>query len=316
MMGLLAILNSLAFIGMEASFPKFVNPNEIPKIQSILQGIDQTSQVMGPAIAASASYFFPVHQLLIIGAILFAISSINMFFLGEKNKTKTISSTDIQTIENKLTIKKLFGSYQRAWLVLCARPILFQFSALTWILNVLYGATLVLVPAIALQVFNKPDHYLGLLQSITAVFSVLSFFLVPKLVEKFDLPGLGLISFSVALIGSFVISFAPNFLVLLIGAIIVHVPDGWFNVYIRSSRSLIIPKDDLGKTIGFIIIMNNGSLPLAGAIISRFSSHYSPQEIFFGFCIVSLVLTLITMMIGKKIFKYSTWMPNVSEVNA
>jgi len=51
-MGICAFFYAQAFIALEATVPKLVDQSDLSKAQSILQGIDQTSSILGPALAA------------------------------------------------------------------------------------------------------------------------------------------------------------------------------------------------------------------------------------------------------------------------
>jgi MFS family permease len=51
-MGICAFFYAQAFIALEATVPKLIDQSDLHKAQSILQGIDQTSSILGPALAA------------------------------------------------------------------------------------------------------------------------------------------------------------------------------------------------------------------------------------------------------------------------
>ncbi|MGC6633274.1 MFS transporter, partial [Escherichia coli] len=62
----------------------------MPKANSILQGVDQITMVMGPAIAVAISAYGGIDSILLVAAVLFAVSAVNYLFL----KTHDLNVTE------------------------------------------------------------------------------------------------------------------------------------------------------------------------------------------------------------------------------
>lgn len=302
MMAVLAICHSLAFISMEATLPRQLSPAEMPKAQAILQGSDQLSQVLGPAAAALAVSFMPLETLIASASAPFAISFLNALSLP---LTAAPRATEAWSF-------KLIGeTYCHAFQIVRLRPILIQLCSLTWIINVVYGTVLVVLPAIILQTYHLSERTFGILQTVSAIASIGAFFLVPRLQKAVGLVGIGAIGSVFAMGGSVVASAAPWFLLFAAGSIAVLASSGLFNVYIRTTRAQVIPKEHLGKTTGLIILINNASLPLNGVLISGMAARFSPSEILGILSLTATVLFIVVIAAGKRFIGYRTIMPSL-----
>ena len=302
MMAVLGICHSLAFISMEATLPRQLSASEMPAAQAILQGSDQLSQVLGPAVAALAVSFISLETLIALASVSFTISFLNALSLPMIEAPKATGPWSL----------KLIGeTYSQAFQIVRLRPILIQLCSLTWIINMVYGTILIVLPAIILQTYQLPERTFGILQTVSAIASIGAFFLVPRLQKAVGLVGMGAIASVFAMGGSLMASTSPWFLLFAAGSIAALASSGLFNVYIRTTRAQIIPKEHLGKTTGLIILINNASLPLNGVLISGMASSLSPSEILGILSFVAASLFILVLAAGKYFIGYKTIMPSL-----
>ncbi|MEJ1267286.1 MFS transporter [Pantoea ananatis] len=80
-MALLSVAYVLNFVATDALLPRHLSSEALPKAHSMLQGVDQITMVLGPAIAVAISSWGGIDSILIVAAVLFAISAINYLFL-------------------------------------------------------------------------------------------------------------------------------------------------------------------------------------------------------------------------------------------
>ena len=301
MMALLSVAYVLNFVATDAMLPRHIPACNLPKANSILQGVDQITMVMGPAIAVAISAYGGIDSILLVAAVLFAVSAVNYLFL----KTHDLNVTE------KIGFGTLIESNRTALKVLQQNKILLHLCALTWVVNLVYGAALVISAAVILQEFKLADSYFGALQTTAAIVTVVAFFFVPRFTHRFGLSSLGTLSFCTMILAGAVMSLSVNYAMYLAGYAVLMAFDGAFSVYLRTVRSQVIPQAHLGKTMGLIGLMNMCSVPASGALVSLLSGHFMPLQIITLILVTALILGLALIVYGRRAFGYRSWLPPV-----
>ncbi|MCP9270288.1 MFS transporter [Xenorhabdus sp. XENO-1] len=301
MMALLSVAYVLNFVSTESLLPRNLPAEELPKALSMVQGVDQITQVLGPTLAAAISLYGGINAILVVAGSLFAASAINYLFL----KSRSIS------VEGKLSLKSLIESNKIGAKVLWKNKVLLHLCALTWVVNLVYGAALVVSAAVILEEFHMADRYFGILQSSAAIVTIVAFFFVPRFVRRFGLSTLGTLSFCAMILAGILMTFSIYYLMYLLGYTLLMAFDGVFSVYLRSVRSQIIPKEHLGKTTGLIGLMNMSSVPASGVAVTFLASYFMPLEIIGIILSFALITGIILIVLGRRFFGYQSWLPPV-----
>lgn len=301
MMAILSVAYVLGFVGTEAMLPRNLDVSELPKANSMLQGVDQVTQVGGPALAAVIALWGGLTSLLAVGAVLFGVSSLILFWL----KTKPIQT------QQQFSLSALRESNRQALRVLLDNKILFHLSGLTWVVNLVYGAALVVSAAVVLKVFALSESHFGVLQTAAALTSIVTFGLVPRFAARFGLSALGVTSFCAMILSGLLLAVSGRYEIYVVGYAALMAFDGAFSVYIRTVRSQVIPQEHLGKTTGLIGLMNMCSIPMSAAAVTLLSAHFSPFGIFGMVFALAAALGIGLVWLGRSAFDYGTWLPSV-----
>lgn len=301
MMAVLSIAYILNFVGTEAVLPRNLDASELPKAHSMLQAVDQTTMVLGPALAAIVSVWGGLNPILIAGACMFGASSLLLLGL----QTRPVEKSDQQ-----FSFAALKESNRTALKVLMENKVLFHLSALTWVVNLIYGAALVVSASVVLKVFALPESHFGILQTGAAITSLAAFAAVPGLAKKYGLSMLGVVCFWAMILSGLVLALSGRFEIYVIGYAALMAFDGGFSVYIRTVRSQIIPQEHMGKTTGLIGLMNMCSIPMSAAAVALLSAYFSPFGIFGIIFAIAAVLGIALVWFGRSTFGYRTWLPS------
>ncbi|WP_407330530.1 MFS transporter [Pantoea sp. S18] len=299
MMALLSVAWVLNFVATDAMLPRHLAKDELPKAHAMLQGVDQITMVLGPAIAVAISSSGGINCILAVAAVMFSVSAGNYLFLKTHDPKET----------EKLTFRTIIQSNLMALNVLKEHKIVFHICALTWVVNLVYGAALVVSAAVVMQEFNLPDRYFGILQTTAAVVAVIMFFFIPRFAARFGLLSLGTVSFFAMIFAGIVMSLSSNYLPYLLGYSMLMAFDGAFSIYLRTLRSQVLPKEHLGKTMGLIGLMNMCSVPVSGILVSMLSGRLQPLQIVGFILVAAMALGFILIMLGRRFFGYSSWLP-------
>jgi MFS family permease len=289
------------FVGTEALLPRNLAVTDLPKANSMLQGVEQITQVLGPALAAVLSVWGGQNLILALASVLFAISG--LLFLSLK--------TAFSQSQHTFSLAAVGESNRVALRVLLDNKILLQLSALTWVVNLVYGAALVVSASVIIKGFSLPDRYFAILQGAAALASVVTFAIIPRAIEKCGISVLGSLSFCAMIISGLTLSLSRNYALYLIAYSALMAFDGAFSVYIRTIRSQIIPKDHLGKTTGLIGLLNMCSVPLSAAAVMQLSDRFTPFGIFGVIFVIAATLGFALVYFGRSAFGYPTWLPSI-----
>ncbi|CAB3775005.1 hypothetical protein [Paraburkholderia humisilvae] len=111
-------------------------------------------------------------------------------------------------------------------------------------------------------VYNESASSYAMLQTGGAVMTVLVLMFVAHSHTSPKVSGIA--SYLLIVAGGLLTAWISIPFIYSMGFMLVVGFEKMFNVFIRSSRQKLIPKEDFGKTVGFIVMLNNLTQPLAG----------------------------------------------------
>jgi MFS family permease len=276
-----AFFYAQSFIALEATIPRLVKPEYYAHAQSTVQGIEQSTVILGPCLAAFLVLFFPIFYLLLFTASVFLLAFVGTLLLKQQSTA---------TPGEVLPRKHLLREMQQGLKILTSESRLIWLVVLTIAINLVWGLALASNAAMVTGVFARSASTFGLLQTVTGVMGLLAFFVVPVLSRRFSVLALGVFAFLAMAAGGILIGITHHFAYFAIGYTLILAFDGVFNVYIRSERVKLIPQAHLGKTIGLIVLVNQLSLPLAGLLLAQFSHSLGVHGLFVILSLLALII--------------------------
>lgn len=284
MMGLLAIFNSISFITIEATVPRLFSVDQLPKAQSFLQGLDQLSQVAGPALAAIFLSLVDRASLIGFAAAGFLVSGVNIFLIGPL--------LSVSKAEAPFSAKEFFSKLQFGFKTFISKQDLIILSILAAVVNLVMGTTLAQIAPLISGVFKKSDQFFGGMTTMAAVLSILTFTQIPRIAKQISMKRLGVFSLISLVAAGLLLSQARQVEVFVAGYGLMICGCAVFNIFMRTWRAQIIPKEHLGKVIGILVLLNNFTLPLSGILVASLSPYIGSQQLIF-------VATLFMLMISS-----------------
>ncbi|MBV4365106.1 MFS transporter [Erwinia phyllosphaerae] len=303
LMALMSLCYVLNFVSIESVIPANVPREDYAKAHAKIQTVEQFSQILGPAIAIVIYSHTQVNGILLVSAVLFLLSAINLF-------TLTISSPASEKIAKPGDIIK---SNKAAFSYLFEDKKIIYLCAMTWIVNIIYGVVLAISPAIILKHFRLDSGSLGVMQSIAALASVILFYLIPKVSFRFGVTLVGQCSLLIILLSGLLLGVVDNYYLWVALYALLSAFDGGFSVYIRIMRSTVIPPAILSRVIGVVGMLNLLSIPLGGLAVSLLSEKMALQNIILMAFALSFVLTIVLLFVGRLRFGYKKYFPQVQK---
>ncbi|MCW2505720.1 MAG: putative arabinose efflux permease, family [Actinomycetia bacterium] len=271
----MSLAGAQAYVAMETSLPRFVPDSQMVRAQATIQGSEQASAVLGPALAAVLAAVLDTSDLLLITGGVFALTAANVLSLRSRLRAE-------ETGGDRPTVRAVIDGIREGAATLRGLPAMIGLVGLTMMVNLMVGVGVATAAAITTRTFGKPDSYFGTLSTTAAVLSLATFFVVPKLARKAGSFPAILGSFGLICAGGIAVSQASGFWSFAAGYAVLVGTVGVLNVFIRAERIRRIPREHLGKTIGLVILLNQASLPVAGGVVALFVNRIGPQSVVLG----------------------------------
>ncbi|MEO4027565.1 MFS transporter [Chromobacterium vaccinii] len=283
LMAICAACYAQAFIALESTVPMLVPPEQMPKAQSILQAIDYSAGVLGPALAGALSLWLAPSQLLWAACGVFAVSAAGVCTLPPMPSRAAASQPSER--------RPLFlDSLQHGFATLRQAPVLLALVALSMLVNLVVGLALSTSAAVTVGVFGKTDQVYATLQAFMGMLSIASFLLVPWLLRRASVYQLGMAAFALIISGGVLMGLASHYSIFVLGYALSFGLCGLFNVFIRTERLHWIPKEKLGRVISVIVLLNQLSLPLSGLLVTLLANRIPLQWLFIGAALLAFGL--------------------------
>lgn len=291
LMSLCAFCYAQAFVSLEITVPQLLNKEDIPRAQSLLQGIDQSAAVAGPALAGILILWWPPSHVLWIAGGAFAASAVGVLSL--RGLLTPATPAIIGPLPVKATHLSLFAGMREATKVLSQHRILPALIGLSMAVNLIIGIAMATGAAVTLGYFMQPNTSFASLQGTVGIVSVVVLAFLPWAMRYLSVYTLGMSAFLVVVVGTIIMAWSPSFHWFVLGFAITIAGVGPFNVFIRTERLYWIPKEQLGRVISMIILLNQLTLPLAGLIVALVSERMSWQTLYVTVTIAALFVFVI-----------------------
>ncbi len=295
LMGACAFFYAQSFISLEASIPILVGKENVAHAQSLLQGIEQSALIFGPLLSSLLLLIIPIKTLLLFAGACFLCSFIGIFLIKKHNQT-------LHTLLSKKSTKTpLLEDMKRGWLIFFKNKKLVLLSLSTIMINLIWGLCLSTTAALITGFYHLDVEIYGFFQTSAGIIVVILSLALSFIIKRFSTFSIGISAYFLMVLGGLLIALGlsmHSIYFFAVGFMMVMSFDSAFNVYIRSERVHLIPEQDLGKTIGVIVLVNQLSLPLAGLLVSTLSKTLGMPLLF---TLVSLLALGFIIIIFEKL---------------
>lgn len=294
------VLTTQGFMAREALLPHFFRNREYKKILSYTQIADQLGTVIGPIAAAALLGIWVWQYVVVVAGVLFLIS--DLAFVQWKR------DIGVEPVLTGATHAKWFSPYRVALRHIISIPGLLELIMLAAGVNLVIGVTLATSAAMFTGVYNQSSSAYAMLQVGGAIATVLVLMFVAHVHLSPRISGVA--SYLLIIAGGLLTAWISVPFVYTVGFILVTGLDKMFSIFIRSARQKLIPKEDFGKTVGMIVMLNNLTQPLSGLLIGYFAKPIGTGNLIAILAIsMALIGGLVMAMHGRR----SAWIGGLDE---
>lgn len=279
------IATSFGIMSRELILPKAFNKGRYEKVLSYTSLSDQLGMVLGPILATYLISIFDWQISIFIAACLFLISDLSIYVWHRKTPQKITAKSNEKI--------NFFHSSKLSFIHIFNIPGLFPAILLAISINLILGTTLATMAPIFIGVLEQSNYSYGILQTLGAISTIFILLFIAR--YRMSLTTLGLCGFTFMSIGATLTSLSNEYVLYSIGFLLILSFDKMFNIFLRSLRARVIPYKDLGKTTGFIVLLNNISQPVSGLIVALYASNFGAQRI-------ALLTSSFAIFIGISVF--------------
>ncbi|KJZ10834.1 hypothetical protein TW85_19115 [Marinomonas sp. S3726] len=280
MAALVGVATSFALMAREMILVQAFKTARFEKVLSYSSLASQLGMVLGPILAGLLLVYFSWQVSISICILLFLLSD-----LGLKHWWRFAHSRlqeEVKGLPAKMTSISSWCVFFYTQLTLACKQIiglpgLVPVVLVAFCINLILGMTLASMAPIYTGLFAQSESAYALLQSLAVLVSLLILLFIAR--YSLSLVFMGATAFIAMCIGFFMTALSQDYLVYLVGFLLIVGFDKMFGVFLRSLRKELIPMENLGKSTGVLIFLNNLAQPLAGLIVALLAGVYLLQDL-------------------------------------
>ncbi|WP_186648289.1 MFS transporter [Fluviispira vulneris] len=292
--GAVGFFHEMAFVSFESLAPRLVSLHDLPKLHTLLQGLDLGTQIIAPGLAALLLIIFSPTAFILCLSFIFLSS---FLFSSQSKLIKNASLDDIKNIDLKILHKLTLQQLNEGILFVLKSKNILALIAISIAMNFSIGIVLSGSAGYLKEGLGSTAQMAGALGTAAGVLGLISFIIIPYYLKKFSLFSLGFLGIVLFFIFNISIPMAQNFWLYGVLYAGLFLADGFYTVYMRSVRVTLIPKEVFSSAIGIILLLNFIFMPISGLALALFGGS---AEYFRELVIVSSALFLIVSLFSLK----------------
>jgi MFS family permease len=254
----LGVLHSQNSVALETTIIRRFGTENIARVQSLVEGLEGISEVMGPALAGLLVGIVTKQWLLAMSAGVFIVSGASVLAL--------VAGT--RQAPERPAKEPILRGVRRGFSIVLTMSRLLALAGISMSLNLLLGVVLATNPAVAKSVLGVSDFQFALIGTTSGVVGATLMFCLPVLMKKMRSTLLASLSFFLLCLAGGLLGTARSFAPFVAGFTCLNCAIGMFNVYVCLERAKAIPQAEFGRAIGVIILLTRLGMPLAGALVA------------------------------------------------
>ncbi|BBH54316.1 MFS transporter [Fluviispira sanaruensis] len=292
--GAVGFFHEMAFVSFESLAPRLVSLHDLPKLHTLLQGLDLGTQIIAPRLAALLLIIFSPTAFILCLSFIFLSS---FLFSSQSKLIKNASLDDIKNIDFKILHKLTLQQLSEGILFVLKSKNILALIAISIAMNFSIGIVLSGSAGYLKEGLGSTAQMAGVLGTAAGVLGLIGFIIIPYYLKKFSLISLGFLGVVLFFICNISIPMAHNFWLYGLLYAGLFLADGFYTVYMRTVRVTLIPKDVFSSAIGIILLLNFIFMPISGLALALFGGS---AEYFRELVIVSSALFLIVSLFSLK----------------
>ncbi|MEV0219945.1 MFS transporter [Streptomyces sp. NPDC050704] len=269
--GLLATLVAPIRMSIEKVVPQLAKGADLARTQSLVQNMELLAMALGPGIAMVAVLYLGKIWLLALACALFATAACCWLVLPRE----AAAPVPADSRRVRATVAEL----ALGWRLLVHNKPVMLLVGLNFAINLVFSTVLAANAAVVTDVLKAPESQYAMLNMFVGIVGLLNLLLTPLLLRKFDVNFLGALGYAVLCGCLLVLGAASSFGVYAAAFVVAMSGVAYFNIFNRTQRVRVIPREHLGKVMGPFFLVGLLSYPIGGLLIGTVGAAYGPQRL-------------------------------------
>ncbi|NLR74652.1 MFS transporter [Leeia aquatica] len=265
------VLTGQGFVAREVVLPQAFPEQPYQQVASSAQLADQLGMVLGPLLAAGLLKWWNWQGGFMVASAIFLLAD-----LSAGRWLRYSQRSGWQPNEREPWGQALLRAFALVWRL----PGLPRLVAQAAAINLLLGGVLATSAALVTGFYLRSEASYATLQAWAAAVTVVTLLLIARVSVPQRL--LGILSYFSIMAGGLLAALSPTYLGYWLGYLLITGFDKSYSIYMRSERQQVIPAGDFGKVTGAMILFNNLSQPLAGALVGLVHSMAQTRSLLLG----------------------------------
>lgn len=268
---LCGVLTSQGFVAREVVLPQAFPDRPYQQIASSAQLADQLGMVLGPLLAAALLKLWSWQGGFMVASAIFLLADWAAGYWLRRSQVSWWTPRQGEA---------WWPALQRAFALVWRLPGLPRLVMQAAAINLLLGGVLATSAALVTGFYQRSEASYATLQAWAAAVTVAVLLLIARVSIAQRM--LGIFSYFGIMIGGVLVALGPTYLAYWLGYLLIIGFDKSYSIYMRSERQQVIPAADFGKVTGAMILFNNLSQPLAGALVGLVHSLNQTRTLLLG----------------------------------
>lgn len=286
---LCGVLTTQGVMAREVLMPHIFRRYTYTRTLSYSQIADQTGLVVGPLVAVLLLDVWAWHWVVIACAGLFVLAdaATRIWHRTRESLAEGFQPSHARALQSlKTAVGHLLRLTELKKVVTLAVGV-----------NLIVGVTLATSAVMMIGEHHADKNGYATLQMAAAGATILILFFLARVALPMRV--MGLMSYAMIAAGALICALSPSLGGYAAGFLLIAGFDKMFNVYLRSIRQRVIPRQDFGKTVGVMTLLNNLSQPFAGLMVALLAGPFGTRW-------VILALGLLSVLIGGSALWFFT----------
>ena len=280
--GVMGLFFETSFLAFDVAITRASTPATLTRNQSVIQGIEQATTIIGPAAAVALSAFLGLHGLFSVAAALFTASFLVVRFA-------TPAETSAAATEHSPSFLRQVA---RGFRFLFTSPVLRSVVISAFGFNLALGAVLSSTPGYLQSAFGLSPSSFGVVATLGGIAAVLVCVVTPGLARCFGLGPVGIVAVTGGLVACVLFATAPSLPVYAAGFMLLTGADGTLTIFARTTRARVTPTDRLGAVTSAMMLVLLAAFPLSGLLVGLAAESAGIPALFAALAVLLGILLL------------------------
>ncbi|HEU4964733.1 MAG TPA: MFS transporter [Bacilli bacterium] len=274
-----------------AMLPQLVRKDQLTSANSIYMGMDNLSNLLGPAVAGVSIALLGAANSLYVDAISYFLTLLVVY----KMPIKFNADQEQGTEKEKMTVKSILRDVQGGFSFIFRSQILWVLALVGCLMNLAIGALYTVMTFHLGSDLHLSSAVVGTMYSMMGVAALIGSFLAPRLLKIIPMGRSVLVAAVASFGGTLVMALVEDWRVAIGGYAILTIAGTMCNIYTFTVRQREIPSHMMGRVNSAYRMILTMTFPISALIVGGLATVFDAKTAFIGSAVLMAVVIPATL---------------------